>query len=293
MNPALQTKPTSYSWQLCFILSLLITIPVTSLLPVTVAAQGNLLVTPRRIVFEGTQKIQELNLANTGRDTATYLISFIEIRMKEDGNFELINQPDSGQYFASNCLRFFPRSVTLAPNEAQIVKVQLTKTSQLEPGEYRSHFYFRAVPAEKPLGTPSTANDTSGISIQLIPVFGISIPVIVRRGETNANVNISDLELITDEDMQPRLNMILHRTGNKSVYGDLKVVFISPQGKSIPVSEINGIAVYTPTPSRKISMPLQKVPGIDYKTGKLQVVYTTPSDAKSIKIAAAELVPSK
>ena len=33
-------------------------------------AQGNLLLTPRRIVFEGAKKSMELNLANTGTDTA-------------------------------------------------------------------------------------------------------------------------------------------------------------------------------------------------------------------------------
>ena len=33
-------------------------------------AQGNLLVTPRRVVFDGSSRVMELNLANTGRDTA-------------------------------------------------------------------------------------------------------------------------------------------------------------------------------------------------------------------------------
>ena len=87
--------------------------------------QGNLIIIPRRVVFEGSKRTQELNLANTGTDTAKYLISVIQYRMKEDGTFENITQPDSGQNFADKNFRFFPRSVVLAPNEAQTVKVQI------------------------------------------------------------------------------------------------------------------------------------------------------------------------
>ena len=53
-------------------------------------AQGNLLVTPKRVVFEGLKRSEELNLANVGSDTATYMISFIQIRMKVDGYVETI-----------------------------------------------------------------------------------------------------------------------------------------------------------------------------------------------------------
>ncbi|MRR23773.1 molecular chaperone, partial [bacterium] len=120
--------------------------------PLNIWAQGNLLITPRRVVFEGNKRSMDLNLANIGTDTATYAISLIEIRMTEAGGFESITEPDEGQRFASPYLRFFPRTVTLGPNEAQTVKLQVVKSGTLEPGEYRSHLYFRAVPKEKPLG---------------------------------------------------------------------------------------------------------------------------------------------
>src|SRR4051812_12766425 len=105
-------------------------------------AQGDLLISPLRIVFEGSKKSQEINLANVGKDTATYVISVKDIRMNEDGSFDEITVPDSGQLFAGPYLRFFPRKVTLAPNEAQVVKIQLIKTNELTTGEYRSHLYF-------------------------------------------------------------------------------------------------------------------------------------------------------
>ena len=68
-------------------------------------------------------------------------------------------QPDSGQQFADKYLRFFPRRVTLAPNESQMVKLQMVKTNELQPGEYRSHLYFRAVPKEQPLGESDPKKD--------------------------------------------------------------------------------------------------------------------------------------
>ena len=173
-------------------------------------AQGNLMVFPKRVVFEGLKRSQELNLANTGTDTARYVISFVNYRMKENGEFEEITQPDSGQNFADKYIRFFPRSVVLPPNEAQIVRVQVIKNNQMSAGEYRSHLYFRALPAEKPLGEKDI-KDTTSISIKLLPIFGMTIPVIVRVGESTAKVNISDISFEMVNDTLPIMSMTFNR----------------------------------------------------------------------------------
>ena len=154
-----------------------------------VMAQGNLLITPRRVVFEGAKRTQDLNLANTGQDTAKYNVSIIQYKMKEDGSFEEITEAEPGQQFADKFLRFFPRTVTLAPNEAQVVKMQLIKTNELKPGEYRSHVYFRAVPKETALGAKEVQKDSTSIGVKLIPIFGITIPVIIHVGESDTKVN--------------------------------------------------------------------------------------------------------
>lgn len=254
-----------------------------------VAAQGNLLITPKRVVFEGAKRSEELNLANIGKDTATYIISFIQIKMREDGSFQTITEPDTAQLFADKNLRYFPRSVTLAPNEAQTVKVQLTKTGELNTGEYRSHLYFRAVPTEKPLGEREAEKDTA-ISVKLIPVFGISIPVIIRVGELNAKVNISDISLRAQKDTVPVLDLTFTRSGNMSVYGDITVEHISPQGKVTKVGSVKGMAVYTPTPSRQYHLALDNA-AVDYHSGKLHVVYTDQS-VKPVMLAEQELALS-
>ena len=142
-------KPGRNLFRLPMLLSIL---ALTFMIPFNTIAQGNLLITPRRVVFDGSKRTITLNLANIGNDTATYSISLVQIRMTKEGAFETITEPDPGQKFADKNLRFFPRSVTLPPNEAQVVKVQLIKASKLSPGEYRSHFYFRSVPKVNPLG---------------------------------------------------------------------------------------------------------------------------------------------
>jgi hypothetical protein len=257
------------------------------------SAQGNLLITPRRVVFEGSKRSIDLNLANTGVDTATYAISLIQIRMTEEGGFETITEPDPDQRFADKYIRFFPRSVTLGPNEGQIVKVQVSRSNELTTGEYRSHFYFRAVPKVKPLGEEEAARDTTAISVQLTPVFGITIPVLIRIGESTAKVSLSDLAFSIDDESKPRLKMVFRRTGNMSVYGDIAIDHISPQGKITRVGIANGLAVYTPNQSRYFQINLNILPGVDYNSGTLRVMYSAPSDVKPMRYAEAELILNK
>lgn len=250
-------------------------------------AQGDLLISPLRIVFEGAKKSQEINLANVGKDTATYAISVVDYRMKENGSFEQITEPDSGQNFAGPYLRFFPRKVTLAPNEAQVVKLQVVKSAQMANGEYRSHLYFRAVPDEKPLGE-TVKKDTGGISISLKPIFGITIPVILRVGENDANVLLSDL-VFTNTNDTPMLAVAFNRTGMMSVYGDVTVHHISASGKSTQVKIVKGVGVYTPIPVRRFAMELDTDKKVDYHKGKLHVTYTLQTADKTAKKVEADV----
>jgi len=283
-------KELAFMQALYFIVFLSGMIVVTLFSSTSLMAQGNLMIIPRRVVFEGSKRSQTLNLANTGMDTARYNISIVHYRMKENGAFEEITQPDSGENFADKYIRFFPRSVFLAPNESQVVKLQVTGTDQISPGEYRSHIYFRAVPFEKPLGEKEVLKDTTSISVKLVPIFGITIPVIIRVGESTARVSISDVSFEMVNDTMPIVKMAFNRTGNMSVYGDIVIDYISPQGKVLRVSYIQGMAVYTPNPVRRLKVDIDRTLDIDYSKGKLHVVYTSQSDTKPETLAEAELL---
>ncbi len=189
-----------------------------------------------------------------------------------------------------NISAIFPRSVTLGPNEAQVVKIQLIRSKKLASGEYRSHFYFRAVPKVKPLGEREAVIDTTTISVKLTPIFGITIPVIIRVGEPSVKINLTDLALDIVNDTIPRFSLVFNRTGNISVYGDLAVDHVSPQGKVTRVGKANGIAVYTPNTIRRFQFNLIKAPGVDFTSGKLRVTFSAPSDVKPVRFAETELI---
>jgi len=250
----------------------------TTLFSIQAQAQGDLLLYPKRIVFEGSKRSQTINLANTGNDTVRYLVSVVQSRMNEAGAFETISSPDPGQNFADKYFRFFPRNVVLGPKEAQSIKIQLINTNEMEPGEYRSHIYFRAEPDKKPLGETEAVKDSTSISVNLVAVFGISIPV-----------TISEASFEMKKDSIPKLKINFNRTGNMSVYGDISVDHISMQGKVTRIGIANGMALYAPNLVRHFSLLLDKNAGIDYHKGKLRIAYTTQPDARSLKIAETEL----
>lgn len=245
-------------------------------------AQGDLIIMPRRVMLDAAKRTQELNIANTGADSAKYLISVIQYKMLPSGAFEEITEPEAGQNFASKNFRFFPRSVTLGPNESQTVKVQVINTGELQSGEYRSHLYFRAV-AKDPEAGDKQDGIAKTVSVKLTPTFGIAIPVIIRHGATTLNVKMDKPVLSFDEKGVPQLNMTFNRSGNISAYGDVKVDYIAPNGKITQVGLAKGLAVYTPNASRSLLLNLDKNPAVDYHKGKISITYSTSSDSSESK----------
>ncbi len=250
-------------------------------------AQGDLLISPNRIVFEGRDNKAELNLINTGTEATTFSVSFVQRRMNADGSFESIDSPDPGQMFADPFLRVYPRRVTLQPGEAQVVMVQCMRKPNMPDGEYRSHLYFRSEKDYTPLGSTQEESSNS-VTVRIIPIFGMSIPIIIRSGAVNVQTSISDLRLESEPDLS--LKFTVNRTGNKSVYGDLKAEYIPKQGKPVELGTVKGVAVYTNLDKRYINLKLNLTPGLMLMNGKVKVSYTSRDDAIRHEIfAEAEL----
>lgn len=237
-------------------------------------AQGDLLVYPKKITFEDTQeRIKILNFLNEGADTATYRLSYIENRMTEKGELEILESPDEGQRFASPFLRFYPRRITLAPGETQTVKIQLTRTSELEPGEYRSHLYIRAEETTKALEEKEPTAEAEGeLGIKLTAIYGLTIPNFIKMGNPEVGAEINNLNL-TKENDTAILSMQVNRSGKRSVYGTLNAIYVSPQGKETFVAK-QGMVIYAPTELQIRTMKLPAPEGVDYGTGTLKVTYT-------------------
>ncbi len=252
-------------------------------------AQGDLLVTPTRVVFEGNKQKEKVYLVNIGKDSATYSVSFLQYRQTEDGGYTIIEKPDSGQMFADPFLRIYPRTVSLAPGETQTVMLYSRRKTDMPSGEYRSHLYFRSEKDYTPLGNKS--KDTlKTVSVQLIPIYGVSIPVVIRTGNVNVSASLSDLKLNKVDDSFMNVSLAVNRTGNISVNGNLVVEYISAKGKSVEIGRINSVAVYTNIQKRLVSIKLNLTPELSLASGKLRVRYTSADDAKKQEIySEAEL----
>lgn len=257
---------------------MLITILVLSLQSI---AQGDLLITPKRVVFDGNKQKEELSLVNIGKDTTIFSISFVQYNMQEDGTFITIDKTDSMQMFAEPYLRIFPRKVTLAPGEPQVIMMQCRRKADMKAGEYRSHLFFRSEKNYNPLGMEKSDKDTTLLSVQLIPVYGLSIPIIIRTGELNVSSILSDLKLETQQDTVPYLKLTINRKGNISVYGNIIVEFIPAHGTPYEIGLVKGVGVYTNINKRNISIRLKKIPGMTLKTWKLRAKFISNDETKS------------
>ncbi|MEO8431435.1 MAG: molecular chaperone [Acidobacteriota bacterium] len=263
--------------------------------PADVPGIGDLLVAPTRIVFEGRTRAAELTLLNIGKQTATYRISFTHLRMGETGDLKEIDKAEPGDRFADDLVRYSPRQVTLDPNVAQTIRLQVRKPEGLADGEYRSHLLFRAVPPEssQPETSVEAPEKKTGYSIRLTPIYGVSIPVIVRSGAVSVKVTLSDLEVRPPENPGDpmSLDMKIRRDGNESVYGNLRVTFVPLSGKEQVVAVLNGVAVYTPNTQRLLRFPLQPPPGLALAKGRLKVSYVRAEQNGDVLAAAETALP--
>jgi P pilus assembly chaperone PapD len=216
-----------------------------------VQAAGDLLVAPTRIVLDG-RRGAEVILNNIGAEEATYRITLELRRMNDIGKLDEITPETANdkEKAALELIRYAPRRVTLPPNQPQSIRIGLQGTETLPDGEYRAHMLFRAIPK-----TPdATAEDgqANGLKINLIPVYGVTIPVIVRKGDLKATAAIANAALARDADMTS-LNFDLTRAGDKSVFGE---VHVTKPGVAEPLIVVKGIAVYPELGSRKVSLPI-------------------------------------
>ena len=237
-------------------------------------ASADLMLHPTRVVFDKNARAAQIDLINRGTDTATYRIIAVNRRMTEFGQFTEVDAPQPGELFAESLIRYSPRQVTLATGAAQTIRILLRKPTELPPGEYRSHLLFQAVAdaTDKP---PAPAGVAAGqVDISLKALVSVSVPVIVRHGETRATAELAELALEKGAAGEPpALAFEIRRAGNRSLYGDLIVTYAPPSGAEVVVGRANGVAVYSPNAVRRARLVLQSPGNIDFARSALRVVY--------------------
>lgn len=250
------------------------------------AAASDLLVAPTRVVFDSPRGT-EVVLNNIGSQPATYRISLEIKRMTAAGG--LVDVPEAEQTdserAAAAMISFSPRRVTLPPNQPQVIRVGVRLPEGLNPGEYRAHMLFRAVPDTAPVVRSPDAPAPAGVSISLTPIYGITIPVIVRVGELRATAEIGRSWVSTDGE-NGAFNFELNRVGDRSVYGDIEV---RRAGVADPLLLARGIAVYPEIAARKVSIPVPQELAAALR-GPVTIRYTEDRELGGGTISQRELV---
>jgi len=111
--------------------------------------------------------------------------------------------------------------------------------------------------------------------VKLTPIYGLSIPIIIRHGATQVSTTLSELRLQppAGPEVPPALQFRINRKGNKSVYGDLEVVWNPRTGPSKVVANMNGIAIYAKIPHRELSLALPDLQAKERGAGTLKIRY--------------------
>jgi P pilus assembly chaperone PapD len=228
----------------------LLAAPLLALSSAAVAGVGDLLVAPTRIVLDG-RKGAEIILNNIGDEPATYRVSVEFRRMTESGDLVDVTTPTDADKKAEDMIMYAPRKVTLAPHEPQAIRIAARPPQGLPDGEYRVHMLFRAIPPATPVVQP-TGEQPKGVQFKLTPIYGVTIPVIVRLGNLEATAGIANVHLET-KDGSPSVALDLTRAGSRSTYGEVRVL---KSGMKNPIAIQKGVAIYTEVGKRHVSVAI-------------------------------------
>lgn len=270
---------------------------IISILPHFAYADPSLFVAPTRVVFEKGEQKASLFVSNKGDAKGVYNISVNNRRMTEDGRMEVVTEKHDGELFADDIVRISPRRVTLDAGESQTVRVMVRQSNKLPDGEYRSHITFSLVadspevPVEVLKKEQEVEDDTLVIAMKV--GFGLTIPVIVRKGELDVTANMSGLSLVHDTNAQDggqkKVQFTINREGSKSTYGDIEIAHIDANGAEHVLKTLGGLAVYFPNMRRSFSFPVAFPDGVNAQQGKIRVTYKAKKEEGGEIIASQEI----
>jgi hypothetical protein len=229
----------------------------------SVGGMGDINVYPRRIVMDRRQRVASVGLYNKMPFEGEYEVSVENMIMTGNGRiFPFNNLPEqldtSKVKTASDMLRWSPRRVLLLGSEAQTVRIMARPPADLPDGEYRAHFTVVSVPSDVDDGfsindaLSQTKQGEGNVGVVIRPRFGISIPVIVRVGDTTLEVGLQEFAIVQSES-GPQVSLVITRSGTRSAYGDL---IITAPGQDEPLVIARGIGVYPEIDARTVQLAL-------------------------------------
>ena len=222
-------------------------------LPAPLAAQGDLLIAPTRLVLDG-RRGGEVILSNIGSEEATYRVELELRRMTPQGELVPVDETEANvtEKAALEMIRYAPRRVLLPPGEPQAIRISARPGAELPDGEYRVHMSFAAIPKVQAVAPADVSVPEGGFAINLIPIYGITMPIIIRKGELEVTAGLANPRIEQGPE-GPAFLVDITRAGGASLYGDLLVY---PQGADEPALVARGVGVYPEIDSRHATFGL-------------------------------------
>jgi hypothetical protein len=264
--------------------------------PYTYANKANLVLYPTRLVLDNNERTATVMIKNNGNASGKYRVELVDMQMLEEGGIIEIKDREE-PYSAKNMLRISPRSVIINANSDQNIRIMVRKSKDIKDGEYRSHLKVTMVEDNVDHLEEKDANDNpiklKGVGITVKSRLVLVIPVIIKHGAVNYNVDIIDAKLknikntISKKD-ELFAEIMMKREGNGSSMGDIDISYINPNGKKYLLKHVNGIAIYRSSERRKLTLPLDLPEGLKIGKGKLVVSYKGQEKEKNSILAEKE-----
>ncbi|GAA0646382.1 fimbrial biogenesis chaperone [Brevundimonas lenta] len=248
---------------------------------------ADLNISPKRVVFGPGERSATVYIFNQGDQPATYTVELVDRVMLPDGQIlPATDRPDVAVSSALELVQYTPRRITLQPRESQAIRVRARPGADAA-GEYRSHLTVTALPPETTGFTAEQAASagTDELALQVVALFSVSIPVIVRDAAPDARAALSALSVERVEGVD-LIGLDIERLGPSSVYGDIEVR-VGEDPSAPLLTAVRGVAVYPEVDRRRVlaALPAPLQPGT-----VLNITYRDDDARPGEVLATARLV---
>lgn len=229
---------------------------------------------PKRVTFDRLGKSATISVASSS-GTGSFDVELIDRVMLPDGQIvpasDAAGKPELDRLKSAKAyLVATPRRIRVAQGTGQTIRIRAASTSEVPPGEYRTHLTVTGIP---PADSGLTAEEAAGrkegeLSFRINSVLALSIPVIIRVGPVDIRAAIEKasigFENISPDGQAPAvrtaiLTLDLVRQGANSLYGDLEIRGSRTQGEE-PIGAVRGIGVYPEIERRYVRVQLTRLP---------------------------------
>jgi P pilus assembly chaperone PapD len=266
---------------------ILLLLAILSLVPALAQAGAVLFIHPTLVVFEGNERSATITLSNRGDQTGTFEMSWTDMTMTPDGG--LVKNEDPGPWSLQSYVRYSPRRVTLAPAEAQVIRIAVRRGTDIPEGEYYSHFRVLTLNSEDPAAEEDTAEDVNS-AVVIRARSAVAIPIVWRNSRASSSASIEAVRIDHDTN---QLNVDVLRHGPLSVRGYLHVFEMTADGARSPLAEPVPLVIYPNLDARTMTIALNDgVTAGSLKRGT-EVYYSTDLEMsdRSVVIDSYAIVP--